>query len=217
MRADGRRRGARKPGPDRRLLKRARAARGSVCRPAADWAPGSRSTSPTSAVRTTSSLMIDAHAGELESRAEVSGEAIVKFTIQRDGTITDAEVEKPSGYTALDIAALRAVARREAAAAAARRVSESVADRSPQFPVHTMTRTFTSSSRPRPSSSPPANGAAAPAAPPAAAAERGQHHDQQRSGGVAAAVRRTRLHRAVAGRRDGRRRQDDRRRCSGTT
>lgn len=42
-------------------------------------------------------------------RAEVPGVAIVKFTIQRDGTLTGAEVERSSGYTALDIAALRAV------------------------------------------------------------------------------------------------------------
>lgn len=42
-------------------------------------------------------------------RAEVPGIAIVKFTIQRDGTLTGAEVERSSGYTALDIAALRAV------------------------------------------------------------------------------------------------------------
>lgn len=43
------------------------------------------------------------------SRAEVAGEAIVKFAINRDGTIAGAEVERSSGYTALDIAALRAV------------------------------------------------------------------------------------------------------------
>jgi protein TonB len=54
-------------------------------------------------------LMIDRVRANWVSRAEVSSEAIVKFTIQRDGTITGAEVEKTSGYTALDIAALRAV------------------------------------------------------------------------------------------------------------
>ncbi len=42
-------------------------------------------------------------------RAEVAGEAIVKYTIQRDGTITNAELEKSSGYTALDLNAQRAV------------------------------------------------------------------------------------------------------------
>jgi periplasmic protein TonB len=35
----------------------------------------------------------------------------VKFTIQRNGTITDAQLEKPSGYFQLDQEALRAVAR----------------------------------------------------------------------------------------------------------
>jgi TonB family protein len=43
------------------------------------------------------------------ARAEVPGLTIVKFTIERDGTITGAEVERSSGFTALDIAALRAV------------------------------------------------------------------------------------------------------------
>lgn len=43
------------------------------------------------------------------SKAEVPGVTIVKFTIQRDGTIAGAEVEKSSGYAALDLAALRAV------------------------------------------------------------------------------------------------------------
>jgi TonB family protein len=42
-------------------------------------------------------------------RAEVAGEAIVKYTIQRDGTITDAQLEKSSGYTQLDLNAQRAV------------------------------------------------------------------------------------------------------------
>jgi protein TonB len=44
-----------------------------------------------------------------DARAETPGLTTVKFTIQRDGTITGAEVEKTSGYTALDLAALRAV------------------------------------------------------------------------------------------------------------
>ncbi|MGE3520265.1 MAG: energy transducer TonB [Vicinamibacterales bacterium] len=43
------------------------------------------------------------------ARADVPGVAVVKFTIQRDGTVTGAEVERTSGYTALDLAALRAV------------------------------------------------------------------------------------------------------------
>ena len=40
---------------------------------------------------------------------EVSGQTIIKFTIQRDGRITDAALERSSGYTALDLNAQRAV------------------------------------------------------------------------------------------------------------
>ena len=38
------------------------------------------------------------------------GLTFIKFTIQRDGRLTDYIIEKPSGSTALDLAALRAVA-----------------------------------------------------------------------------------------------------------
>lgn len=38
-----------------------------------------------------------------------AGQTLVKFTIQRDGTLTNAEIERPSGTTTLDIAAMRAV------------------------------------------------------------------------------------------------------------
>lgn len=54
-------------------------------------------------------LMVDRIRSNWVSRAEVSAVAIVQFTIQRDGTIADASVERSSGYTALDLAALRAV------------------------------------------------------------------------------------------------------------
>ena len=37
------------------------------------------------------------------------GQAIVRFTIQRDGRLTDAVVERQSGNPALDLAALRAI------------------------------------------------------------------------------------------------------------
>jgi TonB family protein len=40
----------------------------------------------------------------------VDAETTVKFTIQRDGKITDTIVEKGSGNTALDLAARRAAA-----------------------------------------------------------------------------------------------------------
>ena len=42
-------------------------------------------------------------------RAEVGGDTVVKFTIQRDGTIADVALEKSSGYTALDLTAQRAL------------------------------------------------------------------------------------------------------------
>lgn len=43
------------------------------------------------------------------AQQSVSGMAQVKFTIQRSGTLTDVELEKPSGYFALDREAQRAV------------------------------------------------------------------------------------------------------------
>lgn len=39
----------------------------------------------------------------------VTGETVVRFTIQRDGTLTDIEVENPSPYYALNLAAQRAL------------------------------------------------------------------------------------------------------------
>ncbi len=41
--------------------------------------------------------------------AEVAGIVIVKYTIQRDGTIVESSLERSSGYSALDLNALRAV------------------------------------------------------------------------------------------------------------
>ena len=42
-------------------------------------------------------------------RQGITGQVMVKFTIQRDGTITDAQVERTSGFAALDMNAHRAV------------------------------------------------------------------------------------------------------------
>ncbi len=53
--------------------------------------------------------MIEKIRNNWNPRAEVAGEVLIKYTIQRDGTITAAEIERQSGYTALDINALRAV------------------------------------------------------------------------------------------------------------
>lgn len=39
----------------------------------------------------------------------VTAQVVVKFTIQRDGTVTDVQVERPSGFVALDMGAHRAV------------------------------------------------------------------------------------------------------------
>lgn len=45
-----------------------------------------------------------------DTRQPTPGQALVKFTIQRDGTITNVELERSSGYVALDYAAQRALA-----------------------------------------------------------------------------------------------------------
>jgi TonB family protein len=46
-----------------------------------------------------------------QSKQQVVGTAQVKFTIQRDGLLTDIELEKRSGYFVLDTEALRAMAK----------------------------------------------------------------------------------------------------------
>ena len=43
------------------------------------------------------------------ARQEVAGESLVKFRIQRDGRLTDIELERSSGYAALDLTAQRAL------------------------------------------------------------------------------------------------------------
>lgn len=55
------------------------------------------------------SQMIEKIRANWSARAEVAGQVLIKYTIQRDGTLTSTEIEKSSGYTALDINALRAV------------------------------------------------------------------------------------------------------------
>jgi TonB family protein len=54
-------------------------------------------------------LMVQRVHGNWNARAETPAEVTVKFTIQRDGRISDPQVEKTSGYTALDLNALRAL------------------------------------------------------------------------------------------------------------
>jgi TonB family protein len=54
--------------------------------------------------------MVDRIRGAWNQNQGSRGVAFIKFTIQRDGRLTDLIVEKPSGSTPLDLAALRAVA-----------------------------------------------------------------------------------------------------------
>jgi TonB family protein len=54
-------------------------------------------------------LMVEKIRSNWNARAEVPGQVFVKYTIQRDGTLANTEIETSSGYTALDINALRAV------------------------------------------------------------------------------------------------------------
>jgi TonB family protein len=54
--------------------------------------------------------MVDRIRGAWNQNQGASGQLIVKFTIQRNGALTDYVVERPSGSTPLDLAALRAVA-----------------------------------------------------------------------------------------------------------
>ena len=47
--------------------------------------------------------------GNWNARQQVSGETMVMFRIQRDGRLTDIELERSSGYPALDLTAQRAL------------------------------------------------------------------------------------------------------------
>jgi TonB family protein len=54
-------------------------------------------------------LMTERIKSAWDQKQGVTGQAIVRFTIQRDGRLTDAVVERQSGNPALDLAALRAI------------------------------------------------------------------------------------------------------------
>jgi len=54
--------------------------------------------------------MVDRIRGNWNQRQGASGKVTVRFTIQHDGSLSDYTVFSPSGSTALDLAALRAVA-----------------------------------------------------------------------------------------------------------
>jgi protein TonB len=55
-------------------------------------------------------LMIERIRSGWSQQAEVAGSVVIKFTIERDGRITQTSVERTSGYETLDIAARTAVA-----------------------------------------------------------------------------------------------------------
>jgi protein TonB len=54
-------------------------------------------------------LMTDRIRNNWSQQVEVAGIVLVRFTIQRDGSLTDATVERSSGYSSLDLNARRAV------------------------------------------------------------------------------------------------------------
>jgi TonB family protein len=54
-------------------------------------------------------IMVQRVQANWNSQAEMPAEVFVKFTIQRDGTITDVDIEKSSPYQILNLNALRAV------------------------------------------------------------------------------------------------------------
>jgi TonB family protein len=66
--------------------------------------------------------------GNWDQHAEVPGAVVVKMTIQRDGRLTDVAVEQPSGYTALDLNARRAI-----------EVTRRLAPLPPDYPNQTLT------------------------------------------------------------------------------
>lgn len=53
--------------------------------------------------------MVDLIRRNWDYRQQATGTAMIKFTIQRDGTLTGVEVEKSSGYATLDLLAHRAM------------------------------------------------------------------------------------------------------------
>jgi TonB family protein len=54
--------------------------------------------------------MLDLIQRNWSSRQQVAGTSSIRFTVRRDGTITDVEVARSSGYAVLDLAAQRAIA-----------------------------------------------------------------------------------------------------------
>ena len=54
-------------------------------------------------------LMTERIKAAWDHKQGLTGQSVVRFTIRRDGRLTDAAVERESGYPALDLAALRSI------------------------------------------------------------------------------------------------------------
>ena len=100
------------------------------------------STSATSAAPSTSTQMNQRIRQNWNQQAGRGGTAIVKFTIRRDGMLTNVEVEKTSGKALLDLESRARRPEDHAAAAAAARVHRELADRSPDLRLSAL-MTFT--------------------------------------------------------------------------
>ncbi len=79
--------------------------------------------------------MVDRIRGAWQPNQGMTGVVKVKFTIQRDGRLTDVMIEEQSGSTVLDNAALRAVLGDAHAQSLARPISESDSRRASQFRI----------------------------------------------------------------------------------
>ena len=204
----------------------ARAARASGCRPAA--APAPASTLDVADFCCPDYLVHDdrahPHATGISS-ADVAGDVVVKFTIQRDGTHHRRRRSSSRAATRRSTSARSArVVGHATAAAAAGAVPQPDADRSPQFRIHNDdAESIRAMSRRRRRAAARRRGARRAAAA-AGASSRRRRSSRARSrttisgdGRRAAAARRARLHRAVERRRDGRRSPRRSRRCCGTT
>ena len=151
-----------------------------------------------------------------------SGQVAVKFTIRRDGTLTDVRKSKPAATRLPRPGVRSALSRSRTAAAAAARVHRAHADRAPRLSNFSADDPYAIAHRRHrrcrrraaPSLALSAAGTGTAAAP---AADRNRGRRSDGAPGLPPKYRRAGLHRAVERRRDRRRREDDRRRCCGTT
>ena len=71
-------------------------------------------------------------------KQQVAGDTLVKFTIQRDGRSTNVELEKSSGYFALDLTAQRALLVTRQLPPLPAQFTETTADGPPHFPIRAL-------------------------------------------------------------------------------